>query len=129
MCVNQRENVTCEVCCPHPCKRSDYNKKCALQITDVAAFSAGPSSPHEDCLAEDAFVDDVRDGVLETERVNQARQEEIQWCRDLDVWEPVLEDMNTEGTKEVSLRWIDTNKAMKKPKFPLQLKSSAECHS
>ena len=37
------------------------------------------------------------------ERFAQARQEEVQWCR-------VPEDMNTEGTKAVSLRWIDTNK-------------------
>ena len=33
------------------------------ELSDVAAFSAGPS-PHEDCLAEDALVDDVRGGVL-----------------------------------------------------------------
>ena len=33
-------------------------------------------SPHENCLADDASVDDVRGGVLETERVEQSRQEE-----------------------------------------------------
>ena len=38
------------------------------ELSDVATFSTGPS-PHEDCLAEDTFVDDVRGGVLETERV------------------------------------------------------------
>ena len=38
--------------------------------SDVAAFSAGPS-PLKDCLAEDAFVDDVRGEVLETEEVQQ----------------------------------------------------------
>ena len=49
------------------------------ELSDVAAFSAGPS-PHEDLLAEDLFVDDVRGGVVETERVKQARQEDVQWC-------------------------------------------------
>ena len=38
------------------------------ELSGLVAFSAGPS-PHEDCLAEDAFVDDVRGGVLEAERV------------------------------------------------------------
>ena len=47
------------------------------ELSGVAAFSGGPS-PHEDCLAEVVFVDDVRGGVLETERVKHARQEEVQ---------------------------------------------------
>ena len=33
------------------------------ELSIVAAFSAGPS-PHEDCLAEEIFIDDVRGGVL-----------------------------------------------------------------
>ena len=37
------------------------------ELSNVAAFSIGPS-PHEDCLAEDTFVDGVRGGVLETEK-------------------------------------------------------------
>ena len=77
--------------------RADYrgNEK----LTDVAAFSAGP--PHEeDYSAEDAFADDARGGVLETERVKQARREEVQWCRDMGVWEPVLrKDMDAERAK------------------------------
>ena len=52
------------------------------ELSDVVAFSAGPSQ-HEDCLAEDAFVDNVRGGVLDAERVNQTRQEEVQWRRDI----------------------------------------------
>ena len=77
---------------------------------NVASFSGGPS-PHEDCLAEDAFVDDVRGGVLETERVKHARQEEVQFCRGMGFGEPVLrKDMDAEGAKAVSLRWIDTDK-------------------
>ena len=31
-------------------------------LSNVAAFSAGPS-PHEDCLAEETFVDDVCGGA------------------------------------------------------------------
>ena len=50
------------------------------ELSNVAAFSAGPS-PHEDCLAEEIFVDDVRGGLLVAERVRQARREEVQWCR------------------------------------------------
>ena len=41
--------------------------------SDVAAFS---TVTREDCLTEDTFVDDVRGGVLETEGVEEARQEE-----------------------------------------------------
>ena len=51
-------------------------------FSNVAEFSSGPS-PHEDCMAEDTFVDGVRGGVLETERVKQARRDEVQWCRDM----------------------------------------------
>ena len=57
------------------------------ELSKVAAFSAGPSL-HEDCLAEEVFVDDVRGGVLEAEIVKQTRREEVQWCRDTAVWEP-----------------------------------------
>ena len=46
------------------------------ELSDVVAFSAGPS-PHEDFLTEDAFVDDVRGGLLEIESVKQARREEV----------------------------------------------------
>ena len=40
--------------------------RCNEELSDVAAFS---TVTREDCLAEDTFVDDVRGGVLETERV------------------------------------------------------------
>ena len=73
-------------------------------VSDVAAFSAGPS-PHADCLAEDAFVDDVRGRVLATESVKQARR-----CR-VGVWEPVLrKDMGAQGARAVCLRWIHTDR-------------------
>ena len=62
-------------------------------------------------MADDVFVDDVRGGVLETERVKRARQEEVQWCLDMGNWEAVFrKDMEAEGAKAVSLRWIDTDK-------------------
>ena len=65
----------------------------------MAASSAGPL-PHEDCLVEETFADDVRGRVLETERVKHARREEVQWCRSTGVWEPVFrEDMDAEGAK------------------------------
>ena len=74
------------------------------ELSYVAAFSAGPLT-HEDCLAEDAFVGGVR------VRVKQARREEVQLCRGMGVWEPVLrKDMDAEGAEAVSLRWIDTDK-------------------
>ena len=80
------------------------------ELSSVATFSAGPSL-HEDCLEEETFVDDVSGGVLETERAKQARREEVQWCRGMVVWEPVLrKDMDAEGAKAVSLRWVDTDK-------------------
>ena len=77
------------------------------ELSDVVAFSAGPS-PHEDFLTKDAFVHDVRGGLLEIERVKQARREEVQWCRGMGVWAPVLrKDMDAEGALAVSLRWVD----------------------
>ena len=52
---------------------------------------------HEDCLAEEIFVDDVRGGVLEAERVKPARREEVPWCRGMGVWAPVFgKDMKKE---------------------------------
>ena len=42
------------------------------ELSDVAAFSAGPS-PHEDFWTEGVLGDDLRGGVLDTERVKQAR--------------------------------------------------------
>ena len=58
-----------------------------------------------------AFVDDVRGGVIETERGKQARQGQVQWRRGMGVRAPVLpKDMDTEGAKAMSLRWIDTDK-------------------
>ena len=50
------------------------------ELSSLTALSTGPS-PHEDCLLEETFVEDVRGGVLETRRVKQARREEVQWCR------------------------------------------------
>ena len=80
------------------------------ELSDAAAFSAGPS-PVEDCLAEDTFVDDARGRVLETERVKQARREELQWCRGMGVGEPILrKNKEAEGARAVSLRWIDTDR-------------------
>ena len=49
-------------------KREDFRGN--EELSDVASLPAGPS-PHEDCLAEDAFVEDVRGGVFETESVKQ----------------------------------------------------------
>ena len=46
------------------------------ELSNVAEFATGPS-PHEDCLAEEIFIDDVRGGVLEAQRVNQGKREEV----------------------------------------------------
>ena len=52
----------------------------------------------------------MRCGVLESGRVRQARQEEVNWVRGTGVREPVLrKDMEAEGAKAISLRWIDTD--------------------
>ena len=49
--------------------------------------------------------------MLEAERVKQVRRNDVQWCRGMDVWEPVFRnDMDAEGAKTVSLRWVDTDK-------------------
>ena len=50
--------------------------------------------------------------TLKQKESKPARQEEVQMCRDVGVWEPVLrKDMEADGCKAVSLRWIDTNKS------------------
>ena len=82
------------------------------ELSDVAAFSSGPS-PHEDCLAEDTFVDDVRGDVLETERVKQGSGEEVQQCRGMGVWERVFrKDIDAEDAKALCLRCIDTSRRL-----------------
>ena len=85
-------------------------------------------------------------GMLETDRVKQARREEVQWCRGRGVWESVLrKDVDAGGAKGVPLGWIDADKGgagrpnyrsrfvvrsrrpLRNLKFSLQLNSSAEC--
>ena len=65
------------------------------ELSDVAAFSAG-SSPHEDCLAEDAYVDDVRGGVLLSQASTVSRPSCGHGCR--------------RSQSSVLERWIDTDK-------------------
>ena len=77
------------------------------ELSDVAAFSSGPS-PHEDCLAQDSSVDDVRGGVLESEESSKRDERK---SSGVGVWEPVIrKDMDAGGARAVSLRWIDTDK-------------------
>ena len=92
-------------------------------LSDLAAYAAGPS-PHEalagspasavaDADADTAgvFVDDVRGGALDAERVRAARREEVEWCRKMCVWERYPRtDMLAEGGRAISLRWVDTDK-------------------
>ena len=70
-----------------------------IELSKVAAFAAGPfpaRSLSTTCVAE---------------CLRQARREEVQWCRGVGVWDPVLrKDMNAEGAKTASLRWFDTDK-------------------
>ncbi len=61
------------------------------ELSDLAAYAAGPS-PHEAVVdehqagPEGVFVDDVRGGSLDTERVQAVRREEVEWCRRMGVW-------------------------------------------
>jgi hypothetical protein len=60
---------------------------------------------------EGIFIDDVRGGILDAEKVRAARREEVSWCRKMGVWVRVLRsEMLAEGGRAVSLRWIDTDK-------------------
>ena len=44
--------------------------------------------------------------------MKQARHEEVKWCRSTGVGETVLrKQMEAEGAKTVSLRWIDTERS------------------
>lgn len=80
------------------------------ELSDLAAFAAGPS-PHETFLEEGVYIDDVRGSILDPERVKQARREEIDWCCGMGVWELVPRaEMEAEGARPVSLRWVDTDK-------------------
>ena len=65
--------VSCGVGWVFPESRSGEDHQGNEEVTDVGAFSVGPS-PHEECLAENVFVDDVRGGVLKTEsRASETR--------------------------------------------------------
>ena len=81
------------------------------ELSDLAAYASGPS-PHVDPLqADGVYVDDVRGGVLEADRVRAARREEVGWCRRMGVWTRVpRSEMLAEGGRAVSLRWVDTDK-------------------
>ena len=113
----------------------------AEELLDVAAFSAGPS-PHEDCVAADACLDDVR--VLETESVKQASSGAMAWAFGspsfVKTWmqkEPrqcpcvgstptrVLRVDQTAGPDWSCER---SRRPWRNPMFLLQLNSSAECH-
>ena len=117
------------------------------ELSDVDAFLVGPS-PHEDWMAEDIFVDDLRGGVLEPERVKEARQEDVKWWRGMGVLgaHPSKKHGGRRNQGSVSLRRIDTDKGdagltkpqvsigrersrrpSRKPRFFLQLHSPAEC--
>ena len=84
----------------------------------MTAFAAGPS-PHEDCLADEIFIDEVRGGVLETERVKHARQEEVQWSF-VRTWrqkEPRVDAGRPNCRSRLVVREI--KKAMKRSEVPL----------
>ena len=97
------------------------------EIPNVKAFAARPSA-HEVCLEEEIFVDNVRGGVLEEERVRQARREEVQ----LLAW--------ASGSPSFVRTWMQTKprrcpyagltltRATRGLTFPLQLNSSAGGH-
>ena len=53
--------------------------------------------------------------VLERENVEKARREEVQWCRGIGVWEPVLRKVLEAEAKAVSLHWIDTDWGLSNP--------------
>ena len=76
------------------------------KLSDVALFAAGPS-PHDECLTDDVFVDDVLGGALNPSRIKQARQEEDMWVV---AWAFGSGAFEAEGAKAVSLRWMDTDK-------------------
>ena len=60
---------------------------------------------------DDYFIDDLTGDILDSEGVQAARQEELEWCRGRGVWEKVTRsEMLMGGKKAVTLKWIDTNK-------------------
>ena len=66
---------------------SNWQAGDSLMLTvQVTAYSAGPS-PHEaEPEPESVYVDDVRGGVLDPGRLEQARRDEVDWCRKIGVW-------------------------------------------
>ena len=57
------------------------------ELSDLAAFAAGPS-PHVVPIGveEPVLIGDMRGGFLDTAIVEQARAEEVSWCRRLGIW-------------------------------------------
>ena len=67
-CLAQVKNGSASALCPVELVESFLrvvreDLRASEELSNVTAFAAGPS-PHEDCLAEEVFVDDVRGGVL-----------------------------------------------------------------
>ena len=61
---------------------------------------------------EEYFIDDVYGGVLDPKKVRQARQEEMNYFREMNVCVkcPLRECYERTGRSPIKTRWVDTNK-------------------
>ena len=79
-------------------------------LSSVEAYASGAVAEEplmmEDDLEE--FWDSVNGGYLQTERVREARKEEVEWVRKSDMFDVI--PRSEADSKVVDLRWIDTNK-------------------
>ena len=92
------------------------------ELTAAEAFAAGPNPSQDnweewsDETWEDVarFFDNVSGELLPTNKVLEARAEELKWCDKISLFTKVLREVSTSrGIKPVPTGWVDVNKGDK----------------
>ena len=94
-------------------KRCDAMNLVALDVLSVEELMAlGDDELHDSFDKQHVAVDDVSGGPLVPHLVRNARREELEYFKTMNVYEhvPLRECISTTGKPPIGTRWIDTNK-------------------
>ena len=82
------------------------------EMSDAVENITGKSGPAEELHEEDFAVDDQSGGELIPKLVREARQSEIAYFKDMQVYTkvPIEECWEVTGADPISTRWVDINK-------------------
>ena len=80
-------------------------------LSSLQAFSSGPVAEVQDIPEGERshFLDHVNGGYLNTEMVKKAREEELSWVRQAELYDvvPRQQCLEATGKPPVTLRWVD----------------------